>query len=74
MKLREAPLAALLAISLVSAPTAAIAQDAGDSAVAPSEGGGTAFAWGLAAVFAVVIGVIIVSGDNDDDDEVPVSP
>lgn len=72
MKLREAPLAALLAFSLVSAPATAIAQDADASAVATSEGGGTALAWGLAALFAVVIGVIIISGDNDDDE--PVSP
>jgi hypothetical protein len=71
MKLREAPLAALLALSLVSAPTAAVAQDAGDSAAATSEGGGTALAWGLAAVFAVVMGILVFSGD---DDETPVSP
>lgn len=71
MKLREASFATLLAISLVSAPTVAIAQDAGDSAAA-GESGGTAFTWGLAALFAVIIGVMIVSGDNDDEE--PVSP
>ena len=70
MKFREAPLAALLAISLVTAPVAATAQEA-DSAAGASEGGGTALAWGLAAVFAVVMGILVFDGD---DEEQPVSP
>ena len=75
MRLGQRSLPALLAISLVGAPTAAQAAVAETARTAsPVEGeqlADTGLAWAMAALIAVVIGILVFS---DDDDEQPVSP
>ena len=76
MKSNQAMLSAFIAASLISTPDAASAA-AGEAsrAGAAVEGeqlaGGMGPAWLVAAILAVLAGVIVVT---DDDDEQPVSP
>ena len=66
---------ALVALSLVSAPVASSAAAVEGSrigtAVEGEQLGGHPLAWAMAALIAVVTGILIF---NDDDDEAPVSP
>ena len=75
MRLRDAPFAALAALSLASAPSVAAAAPVDVSRSSASvEGeqlGGATLAWGMAALIAVLTGILVFS---DDDEETPVSP
>ena len=75
MKLRWAPLSAILTVSLASAPIAASAAPAADRSAAPIDGeqlaGDLVPAWLIAAVLVVGLGILVFS---DDDEEEPVSP
>jgi hypothetical protein len=75
MKLRSAPISAVLAMTLVATPLAANAAPAADreSSTAESEqlAGGLSSVWIVAAVLAIGVGIIVLT---DDDDEAPVSP
>ena len=75
MKLRWAPLSAILMVSLASAPVAASAAPITDRSAAPIGGeqlaGDLAPAWLIAAVLVVGLGILVFS---DDDEDEPVSP
>lgn len=75
MKLRWAPLASILTVSLASAPIAARAAPVADRSSAPVDGerlaGGMVPLWLIAAVLVAGLGILIIS---DDDEDEPVSP